>query len=372
MTLPLTQQPRQRILALVTDAFGSHGGIARYNRDLIAALAGAEHAADIVVLPRIGDSAGSQIGERVTQLAARRGRLAYARAAWQASRRHGPFDVVFCGHLYMVPLAAVIARRLGVPLWLQVHGIEAWAAPGRLVRWAADRASLVTSVSRATRARMLSWSGLDDWRIKVLPNTFDAAFSAVAREPHRKKAVGRLDLTGRDVILTVARLSAGERYKGHDRVIAALPRVIARCPAATYVIVGDGDDRSRLEALAGEAGVADRVCFAGQVGVDELSDFYRAADVFVMPSTGEGFGIVYLEAAAAGLPVIAGNCDGSVDALADGVLGTLVDPLDTAAIGDAIIDALEVRKPRVDVGRFATAHFARHAAGLARSLGQAA
>ena len=95
---------------------------------------------------------------------------------------------------------------------------------------------------------------------------------------------------------------------------------------SAYLVVGDGDDRQRLEELAQTTGVAHAMQFAGHVPHRELPDYFRLADVFVMPSTGEGFGIAFLEAAASGLPVIGGNRDGSVDALADGTIGTLVDP----------------------------------------------
>ena len=101
-------------------------------------------------------------------------------------------------------------------------------------------------------------------------------------------------------------------------------------PNAIYLIAGAGDDKQRLEHLAAERGLAGRVVFTGHVPADELPSYYALADVFAMPSTGEGFGIVFLEAAACGLPVIAGNADGSVDALGEGQIGCLVDPRHTS------------------------------------------
>ena len=98
--------------------------------------------------------------------------------------------------------------------------------------------------------------------------------------------------------MTVSRLASSEQYKGHDRVIRTLPRLLSQHPETIYLIVGDGDDRPRLESLAVECGVAEKVQFAGLVPPEELPDYFRLADVFVMPSTGEGFGIVFLEAMA--------------------------------------------------------------------------
>ena len=229
-----------------------------------------------------------------------------------------------------------------MPLWVQVHGVDGWERRGAVACRALRSAALVTSVSRYTRAQLLSWSDIAPHRVRVLPNTVAATYTP---RPRRDDLVARLGLGGRRVILTVGRLSSLERYKGHDRIIAALPAIAARVPDAAYLIVGSGDDRRRLEWLAHQAGVGDRVVFAGQVPDPELPDYFALSDVFAMPSTGEGFGIAFLEAAASGLPVIGGNRDGSVDALADGRIGRLVDPHAPAEIEGAVIDALLGRHP---------------------------
>jgi phosphatidylinositol alpha-1,6-mannosyltransferase len=313
----------------------------------------------------------SRVGEpsKVLQLAPRPGRAAWsARALALASERR--FDAVFCGHLHAVPLAAALARILRVPLWVQVHGVDAWRPPGALHRLSLSAAALVTSVSRYTRARLLTWANVAPHRVRVLPNTVDSRYGP---RPRRDDLVARYGLEGRRVILTVGRLSAAERYKGHDRVIAALAGVLRRIPDAAYLVVGLGDDRPRLEQLAQEAGVADRVVFAGQVPDAEIADHFALAHVFAMPSSGEGFGIVYLEAAAAGLPAIGGNRDGSVDALADGRVGRLVDPLAVIEIEAAVVDALAGRLPAPhaiaeEVRRFAFPRFAAHVDALVGSL----
>src|SRR5712691_6628481 len=133
------------VLALVTDAFGGFGGIAQYNRDLFTALAGG--GARVVVLPRLGRVDQSALPPGVRQLVPRGSKLAYAAAALRAALAEGPHDVVFCGHLHLAPLAAVVARCIRRPLWLQLHGVEAWERPTPQRRWAAQRARLVTAVS---------------------------------------------------------------------------------------------------------------------------------------------------------------------------------------------------------------------------------
>ena len=134
------------------------------------------------------------------------------------------------------------------------------------------------------------------------------------------------------MLLTVGRMDAREGYKGHDRVIAALPQLLAAGHDIVYVVVGEGDDRARLQNLADERGVAERVRFVGVLGQDVLVDAYRMADLFVMPSSGEGFGIAFLEAMACGTPALGLAAGGAVDALADGEFGTMASEAEFAPV----------------------------------------
>ncbi|MGE8942947.1 glycosyltransferase family 4 protein [Leptospira interrogans] len=326
-----------RLLALVTDAFGGHGGIAQYNRDLLTALSASSKTSCIVCLPRHAEPDATTLPEKIQQHAPVSARTAYSLAAMRLALSQQRYDAVFCGHLYHMPLAVLAARLCRAPLWLQLHGVEAWVRPSRAIYMAVRHADLITSVSRYTRDRFLDWSGVDPSRNKILPNTYHPRF---VPGPKPLPLMQQHGLDGRMVILTVSRLSAEERYKGHDKIIAALPAVLRVHPNAAYLIVGDGDDRSRLEQLTQQSGVSEHVVFAGRVPDEALIAYYRLADVFAMPSTGEGFGIVFLEAAATGLPVIGGNRDGSVDALANGEIGLLIDPDNPDELADALITSL--------------------------------
>src|SRR5262249_5814299 len=207
-----------------------------------------------------------------------------ARALVRVARQR--FDAVFCGHLNAVPLAAAISCALSAPLWVQVHGIEAWQPRSSLYRRCVAAAALITALGRCTRSRLLAWADVAPHRVRVLPNT--VASGDVPRR-RRDDLIARHGLAGRRVILTVGRLSASERYKGHDRVIGALPGILARVPDAVYLIVGSGEDRPRLEQLAREGGIACRAGFAGQVADAGLPDYFALAGVLPMPSTGGGF-----------------------------------------------------------------------------------
>ncbi len=353
----MTAQFPLRVLALVTDAFGGHGGVAQYNRHLLSSLAACD-GIEVIVLPRARAISPSTLPSNVRQLRPVQGRLAYSLAALWIIKAHRPIDIVFCGHLFMVPLAAAITTLLRAKLWVQVHGIEAWQALSGLHRRSIGAAALVTSVSRYTRGRLLEWIDIDPARVKVLPNTVDPAFRPGSKSD---ALLDRHHARGKKVLMTVGRLASSERYKGHDRVIRTLPRVLSRHSETTYLIVGDGDDRARLEALAVEFGVAEKVVFAGHIDPEQLPDYFRLADVFVMPSTGEGFGIVFLEAMASGIAVVGGNQDGSLDPLADGVLGAAVDPLNEDELVNAVCAALRAFPIKIDHARkFNVQAFSEH------------
>ena len=229
------------MLALVTDAFGGRGGIAQYNRDFLGAVVGCGAVSSITVLPRLALDPASP-PEAIEQLPPRSGRIAYTLAALRAALSH-PSDIVFCGHLYMAPLAALIARRTKAKLIVQMHGIEAWPRPKRHQRAAVESADLVLCVSRYTRARVLSWAAIEPERVVVLPNTVNEVFTPGEGAPLRKK----WGLEGKRVLLTVGRMDSRERYKGHDLVIEALPQLVAAGHDVIYVVLGDGDDVEPIE-----------------------------------------------------------------------------------------------------------------------------
>jgi phosphatidylinositol alpha-1,6-mannosyltransferase len=350
-----------RVLALVTDAFGGYGGIAQYNRNFLSSLAACDPIGEVIVLPRASPLPLGPLPFGVRQLGPVQGRLGYSVASIQAAMR-SPIDVIFCGHLRMAPLAAAIAALVRAQLWVQVHGLEAWHSPSDLHRRSVETAALVTSVSRYTRRRLLEWAGIEPARVKILPNTVDPRFQP---GPKAGWLIERHAAGEKKVLLTVSRLAACEQQKGQDRVIRALPRVLLEHPKTIYLIVGDGDDRPRLEALAAEFGVAENVRFVGLVAPEELPDYFRLADVFVMPSTWEGFGIAFLEAMASGIPVIGGNKDGSVDPLGDGVFGTLIDPENRDELASAICSALSTAPANTDgATRFKAPAFTQHLQAL--------
>jgi phosphatidylinositol alpha-1,6-mannosyltransferase len=329
-----------RILLLTTDAYGGHGGIALYNRDLVDALAAMPEVEEVVVVPRTLRFEPEGIPERVRFVReASRGSVRYVSEAVACSMR--PFDLLICGHINLLPLAALLRLKLRCPLVLMAYGIDVWTRPYRSTRLWLGQVTAVWSISRITRDRMNLWARLPESVYTLLPNAIHLDRYGIG--PKSPELLARYRLHGRKTILTLARLPSAERYKGVDEILDVLPSLIADEPLLMYLVGGDGEDRQRLEAKAQALGLDNHVVFAGFVKECEKADHYRLADVFAMPGRGEGFGFVFLEALACGVPVVGSAVDGSREALRDGELGELVDPSDVASVLRGLRCAL--RKP---------------------------
>jgi phosphatidyl-myo-inositol dimannoside synthase len=245
---------------------------------------------------------------------------------------------LICGHINLLPLATMVKRRLGVRMALLVYGIDVWSAPDWFERACMRAVDNVWTISAFTRDKMNAWARLPEERYTLLPNAIH--LDRYAPGPKPQYLVDRYQLQGATVLLTLARLPVKERYKGVDEVMKLLPSLLAQNPLLRYLIAGDGNDRSRLEEKARRLGVANSVIFAGLIDESEKADHYRVADAFVMPGRGEGFGFVFLEALASGIPAVGSLIDGSREALRDGLLGALVDPTDPRSIEQGIAEAL--------------------------------
>jgi len=312
-----------KILALMPDAYGGFGGIAQYNRDLIDALSESEGVEAIVSLTRNAPDSRRSLPAKVRQEILPGDARLYALRAAIRCLNFKP-DIIICGHVNLLPVAVVLKKLTRRPVLLEAYGIDIWQRGGRLRVWGIKHVDLVIAISRFTREKVLAWSGIEPHRVTVVPNAVHLEHYSQNAKP--AYLVERYGLTGKRVLLTVGRLPGNERYKGLDRIIKLLPELTAEFPNLVYVIVGDGSDRARLESLVETTGLASHVLFTGKISEQEKTDHYNLADAFAMPSLSEGFGFVFLEAAACGVPVLGGSRDGSRDALVDGKLGVMVDP----------------------------------------------
>lgn len=336
---------KPRLLVLTPDYPPAPGGIQVLTHRLAAGMKGFE--TKVVAL----DGAGAASFDAASGLPTRRvraGRLpapgrivALNAVALVDALRFRP-DLTLSAHIVTAPAAAAIRRALGGRTVQYFHANEIGGKP-RLAAFAARHSDAVIAVSAYT-AELIRATGVSSADIRLIPPGVE-----LPSDPTPQPAE-------RPTLLTIARLN--DSYKGHDVLIRALVLVRAKVPEVEWIVIGDGPLRPDLEQLASSLGVGDAVRFLGSVSDEQRNDWLRRADVFAMPSrlpggglAGEGFGIVYLEAAAYGKPVVAGNVAGALDAVADGESGLLVDPTDPDAVADAITRLLLDRELAQRLGR---------------------
>ena len=278
-----------------------------------------------------------RVGEReYVFTGAARGKARFTVSALKAARRNG--RLVLAAHPNLAPI--VRAMHVAAPRMKSIicaHGIEVWEPLSRMRRRALQFATLVLAPSRATAEHLVSVQGVAPERVRVLPwgldPDFETQFSGESATTLPKEFP-----TGR-VILTVGRWLTTERYKGMDTLIQSLPRLLLRWPDIQLAMVGSGNDREWLVNIARDSGVQRHVHFLSGITYGELSACYAASELFALPSRGEGFGFVYLEAMARSKPVIGGAHGGAPEVIQDGVTGYLVQHGDTVQLATSI-DAL--------------------------------
>jgi phosphatidylinositol alpha-1,6-mannosyltransferase len=274
--------------------------------------------------------------------------LRYLRIIWQIYRQCHTHRVQQIHCTKVLPegfIAWALRQCYGLPYLLYAHGEEILIAlTSRKLAWLLPRiyrgAAAIIANSRHTKT-LLQELGIDASMIHVIhPGVHIQSFCASPEAVQRIRQKHHLGVA--PVLLTVGRM---QRRKGQDMVIQALPRIRQSMPQVKYVIVGTGEELISLTMLAEELKVQDSVVFAGHIPDQELAAYYAACDVFIMPNRQigcdiEGFGMVYLEAGAAGKPVIGGKSGGTDDAILDDVTGIRVDGNSSVEIANAVIDLI--------------------------------
>ena len=334
-----------RILVLLLEAFGGKGGTALYNRDLLTALCNHAACQEVVAIPRLMSNPSEPLPKKITYITEGvDNKRRYILTVLKAVQRHKPFDLIICGHINLLPIVYFIRPWIKSPLLLETYGVDVWQPrKKRLINWFTREGDAAISISEITRQRFLDWVSLTRERVFLLPNALHQELYGTG--PRSPALTSRYNLENKVVLMTLGRMSASEQYKGFDEILEVLPELAKKIPNIVYLAVGDGDDRRRLAAKAEALGVDDRFILTGYIKEEEKADHYRLADVYVMPSSGEGFGYVILEAMACGVPVVASECDGTREAVRNGMLGQTVDPRKPGQIKSAILRALEM--PRV-------------------------
>lgn len=336
-------QQAKSILFLSLYSFSITGGIEKFNRAFLKSLSeleaeGSVSANSISLYDRSIDekyfSADNYIASSGSKFS----------FMGQLIKAASQYDTIIVGHLNLA-MPAMLIKKLypSKKMVVIIHGIEVWDEVKGSKKQLLDNADFILAVSNFTASKLVDVQKVDSKKIKLFHNTLDPFFElpgAFEKPQYLKKRYNILN--GEKIVYTMTRMSSREKYKGYDKVIEALPSLVKKYPGIKYIIGGKADEaeKIRVENMVKEKHLQDHVILSGFIEDEEVVDHFQLADVFIMPSSGEGFGIVFIEAMACGLPVIGGNIDGTVDALQNGKLGKLVNPADAKAIAKAIDEQL--------------------------------
>jgi phosphatidyl-myo-inositol dimannoside synthase len=258
--------------------------------------------------------------------------------------------LILCAHVGLAPACRVLQRLTRTPYWVVLYGIEVWGDLPPAKRDALQGATRLVSITQFTLDATIRRHHLGQTPAVILPPTLPKQLPSFAPAGSQDRSGDAAPVESQPpVVLTVGRLSSSEQYKGHDVMLEAWPSILSRVPDAQYWIVGDGDDRERLESESRQLGIAGSVRFAGSVSSEELSLCYDRCRVFAMPARteldgaiprGEGFGIVFLEAMARGKPVVGPRDGAPAEFIHSGQHGLLVDPASPKEVSGAIVELL--------------------------------
>lgn len=265
-----------------------------------------------------------------------------ARFVRDAVRQGRKSKIVLLSHINLLMVGWAIKKMSPkTSIILMAHGIEIWgdisATKSRMIG-AVDH---IWAVSKYTRQRIIESHGLAAEKVAVLNNCLDPFLPEAKNISAPTELFERYGLAAHNKILfTLTRLSSREKYKGYNDVITAIATL--NDPSIKYILAGKADE-TELQAvrkLIGAAELEGQVILAGFIPEEELAAHFKLSDCYIMPSSKEGFGIVFIEAMFYGIPVIGGNADGTTDALKDGMLGATVEPGNVEAISNAITNVL--------------------------------
>ena len=253
-------------------------------------------------------------------------------------------DIVILSHINLAVIGLLIkAVNPKCKVWLIAHGIEVWRPLSIWKKALLKRCDKIICVSNFTKQQMINWHKVDATSCTVLNNAIDPFMELPKVFVKPQRLLDKYNLTANSpVIFTLTRLATTEQYKGHDQVINVISKLTHAFPGIKYILSGqyDADEGIRINKLIKANNVQEQVILTGFIDEKELADYFLLADLFVLPSKKEGFGIVFIEALACGLPVICGNADGSNDAIRNGELGKAINVDDLAELEQAITENL--------------------------------
>ncbi|EDM37125.1 a-glycosyltransferase, glycosyltransferase family 4 protein [Pedobacter sp. BAL39] len=257
-------------------------------------------------------------------------------AIWQGLRS----DTLILTHINLSPVARIIhIVNPGCKILLVAHGIEVWKPLTGSKRKICQIANKILCVSQFTRDKMVGLQSVSVDKCQVLNNPLDP-FMALPRSFEKPQAMlSDLHIRPTDkVMLTLSRITPNETFKGYTQVIGAMAQLHKEIPSLKYILAGpiEMTEKENILQLLSRHKLEKQVMLTGYIKEEDLAMLFLSADLFVLPSKKEGFGLVFIEAMAHGLPVICGNKDGSLDAVRHPAMGTAIDPDDVPALCEAL------------------------------------
>ncbi len=254
-------------------------------------------------------------------------------------------DIVFISHINLLVAGWLIKKiNPSAKIMLMAHGIEIWGELSKHKKTMLYSCDKILSVSNFTLNTIAEKHNISKNKMVVLNNCLDPFLNNQIKTLANNNIRNKYQFSAQDIVLlTLTRLSARDRYKGYDIVMAAMVNLVAQNKNIKYLLAGgcSKDEKIFIEELIKQHSLEHHIFLAGYIPEEDLAAHFAMADLYVMPSTKEGFGIVFIEAMYYGVPVIAGNTDGSTDALLNGKLGLLIPPNDPKEMEHAIKKIIE-------------------------------
>ncbi|WP_416439647.1 asparagine synthase (glutamine-hydrolyzing) [Phnomibacter sp. MR] len=370
-------KPKQRILFASLRTFSAMGGIEKFNRAYGLALQhnALQHNWQVAHTSLYDAQPDARYFPAQAFMGFRQHKWEFV---WYFLRHHRHFDTHILGHINLSICFAITKWFSKAQRIMLTHGIEVWSKPSTLQRVALHSCSNIWTVSAFSKTKLKETNGPSLPGVHIFHNTLDPFFE---QETAQLDKVALPAPFPAGYLLTIARLADSEAYKGYDKVIAVLPKLLQQYPNIQYVLGGSGSkhELQRIHQLIQSLGLEKHVTLTGFIPDEALPAYYQHAAAFIMPSRKEGFGIVFVEAAWCGTRVIAGNADGSPEALLQGQLGLLVDPQSEESILQAIETVLQQpplsqeaqqQQRQLVATHFSFARFQQHQAQLLQQKAQ--
>jgi len=268
--------------------------------------------------------------------------LSYASIIITHAIRNHP-SLIMCMHVNFSPCALLLKYFFNIPYVVCVYGIDVDSNLSYFRKMSLKRADSVITISNWTKKKVIL-HGVQKENIVIVGLTASKDKFIIDKKNNNYFKKYNIKKKAK-IILTVSRLSSDEKYKGYDRIINSLTQVIKKYQNVHYLIVGSGNDSERVQRLIAKKKLEKYVTLTGFIRDDELPSMYNFSDIYAMPSTNEGFGIVFIEALLSGIPVLGGNADGTKDALDGGKLGILVNPYDSEELINSLVLMLDDKLP---------------------------